>query len=146
MDGAAPVDVLEAVHAVMHAFRARQYRVLRNGPHELTHMEGRVLGYFARHPGSKQSDLAVHSGRDKGQLARLIGGLKERGLLQAQVDASDRRAVRLQLTAEGAAVQQTLQRRSRRLAATAVAGLSVEEQQQLLALLDKVRAQIDAGP
>lgn len=146
MGDAAPIDVLEAVHAVMHAFRARQYRVLRNGPHELTHMEGKVLGYFARHPGGTQSDLAAHSGRDKGQLARLIGGLKERGLLQAQVDASDRRAVRLQLTAEGASVQQALHRRSRRLAATAVAGLSVEEQRQLLALLDKVRVQIDPGP
>jgi hypothetical protein len=35
-------------------------------------MEGKVLGFFARHPGATQRDLAQHSGRDKAQLARLI--------------------------------------------------------------------------
>lgn len=138
----APVDVVEAVHAVMHAFRARQYRLLRNGPHALTHLEGKVLGFFARHPGATQSELAVHSGRDKGQLARLIGGLKDQGLLQAEVDPADRRALRLRLTDAGAAVQQALQRRSRRLAAAAVGGLSADEQRQLLTLLGKLQAQL----
>ncbi|MGA0609659.1 MarR family winged helix-turn-helix transcriptional regulator [Caldimonas sp. KR1-144] len=140
---AAPDDVLEAVHAVMHAWRARQYRVLRDGPHDLTHMEGKLLGFFARHPGATQSELAAHSGRDKGQLARLVGSLRERGLLEATVDENDRRAVHLQLTADGAAVHQALQRQGRRLSAAAVAGLSATEREQLVALLGKVLAQLE---
>ena len=47
-------DVLEAIHQVMHQYRAQQYRVLRDGPHKVTHMESKVLGFFGRHPGATQ--------------------------------------------------------------------------------------------
>lgn len=143
--GERPEDVLELVHAVMHLYRARQYRVLREGPHDLTHMEGKVLGFFARHPGATLSELVAHTGRDKGQLARLVGGLKERGLLEARTDEADRRSVRLALSAEGQGVHQALRRQSNRLSAAAVAGLSLDERQQLLALLHKLHAQLDAA-
>ena len=139
-------DVLEAIHAVMHQFRLRQYRVVRDGPHDLTHLEGKVLGYFARHPGATQRDLAGHSGRDRGQLARLIGGLRERGLLDARADEADRRNLLLQPTAEGRALQQTLQRRARRVAEQALAGLSREERQQLVELLARVRTNLENAP
>jgi DNA-binding MarR family transcriptional regulator len=145
MGDAAPDDVLEAVHAVMHLYRARQYRVVRDGAGDLTHMEGKVLGFFARHPGATQTQLAERLGRDKGQLARLIGGLKKRGLLEATADEGDRRSVCLQLTADGNAVQSTLRRQSRSLAKAAAAGLSDAERQQLVGLLNKVRANIEAA-
>jgi DNA-binding MarR family transcriptional regulator len=137
-------DVLEAIHGVMHLARAQQYRALRDGLDGLTHMDGKVLGYFARHPGSTQSDLAAHSGRDKGQLARLVGGLRERGLLEAQEDATDRRSLRLTLTDAGRALQQTLQRRRRRQAEVAVNGLSADERRQLLGLLARIRGNLEA--
>ncbi|ALV06091.1 MarR family winged helix-turn-helix transcriptional regulator [Roseateles depolymerans] len=136
-------DVLELIHTVMHQYRARQYRVLKDGPHDITHMDGKVLGFFHRHPGATQSDLAQHSGRDKAQLARLIKGLRERGLLTAEADEQDRRQVRLQLSEQGRAVQQALRRASRHLSVNAVQGMSAEEQQQLLALLGKVKANLD---
>jgi DNA-binding MarR family transcriptional regulator len=138
--GDAPDDVLEAIHGVMHMYRAQQYRALRDEP--VTHMEGKALGFFARHPGATQSELVAHSGRDKGQLARLVGSLRERGLLEARADEADRRSQRLHLTAEGEAVQQVLRRQARRLAAVAVKGLDERERQQLLALLERVRANI----
>jgi DNA-binding MarR family transcriptional regulator len=146
MDNTAPDDVIEAIHAVMHSFRARQYRALRGESHELTHMDARVLGFFARHSGATQSELAAHSGRDKGQLARLIAGLKERGLLQAQADEGDRRNLHLSLTAQGRAVQQGLQRRARRLAGIAAAGLSGAERAQLVALLRRIGANLESEP
>ena len=145
--GAAPADeVLEAIHSVMHLFRAQQYRVLRDGAHDLNHMDGKVLGFFSQHPGATQSDLALHSGRDKGQLARLIAGLKERGLLEARADEADRRSVRLQLSDQGRAVQQVLQRQRRRLAEAAVAGLTADERAALLALLGRVRGNLETAP
>ncbi|WP_395703169.1 MarR family winged helix-turn-helix transcriptional regulator [Aquabacterium sp.] len=128
-------DVLELVHQVMHQFRALQYQRLREGPHAITHMESKVLGYFAQHPGATQSELAEHSGRDKAQLARLIKRLLEIGLLQREPDADDRRQLRLRLTPEGRAVQRTLQQQRQRLAKAAVAGLSTGEQAQLRTLL-----------
>jgi DNA-binding MarR family transcriptional regulator len=141
--GAPEDDVLEAIHAVMHQYRAQQYRVLRDGPHGVTHMESKVLGYFGRQPGATQSELAQHSGRDKAQLARLIKGLRERGLLLAEPDAADRRNLQLTLSAEGQAVQRALRQQARKLSASAVAGFSAQERQTLLALLQRVRGHLD---
>ena len=135
-------DVLELVHSVMHSYRSQQYRFLRDGPHDITHMDGKVLGFFGRHPGTTQRDLALHSGRDKAQLARLIKGLRDRGLLEAEADAEDRRNVCLSLTADGRAVQRALQQQARKLSTRAVAGLTTAEQQQLLALLRRVAGNV----
>lgn len=136
--------VLELVHSVMHQFRSQQYQVLRDGPHDITHMESKVMGFFAHHPGATLSDLAQHSGRDKAQIARLVKGLRERALLAAEADAADRRNVHLTLSAEGHAVQQALRREARTLNARAVDGLSAKEQAQLVDLLGRVKANLDA--
>lgn len=138
-------DVLELVHTVMHSYRSMQYRFLRDGPLAITHMDGKVLGYFGRHPGATQSDLAQHSGRDKAQLARLIKGLREQGLLQAQADAQDKRNLRLSLTPAGEAVQQALRQQAEQLGAQAVEGLSQAEREQLVALLQRVKANLGDG-
>lgn len=135
-------DVLELIHAVMHQYRSLQYQVLRDWPHDVTHMHSKVLGYFARHPGATQSGLAQHSGRDKAQLARLVAGLRERGLLAGQADDGDRRSVRLTLTADGVALQRALQRQALRLTTRAVAGFSADERAQLSALLRRVQANL----
>ena len=133
-------DVLELVHGVMHEYRTLQYRSLRDGPHDITHMEGKVLAFFGHHPGATQSDLAQHSGRDKAQLARLIKGLRERGLLGAEVDENDRRNVRLSLSAEGQALQRGLRQQAKRLATRALGGLDASEREQLLSLLHRLRS------
>ena len=137
-------DVLELVHTLMHQYRSQQYRALRDGPHAITHMDSKVLGFFGRRPGATQSDLAQHSGRDKAQLARLIKGLRDRGLLAAEADPIDRRNLRLTLTADGVGVQRALQLQARRLGARAVAGLGAAEREQLRALLKRVSANLDA--
>ena len=130
-------DVLELVHSVMHAVRARQQQELRGN--ELTPLEARVLRFFSRHPGATQSDLSEHSGRDKAQLARLIKGLRERGLLEAQEDERDRRQVRLALSGEGETLRRRLRQVDRRLASQAVTGMAEGEARQLMTLLHKVR-------
>jgi DNA-binding MarR family transcriptional regulator len=141
---AAPDDVLEAVHALMHLYRGKQFREARDAPQALTHLESKVLGFFARSPGATQSELVAHSGRDKGQLARLVAGLRERGLLEARADEADRRSVRLHLTPAGRAAHQVLRRRAQRLSAAAVHGLDEAERGQLLGLLARVRANLEA--
>jgi DNA-binding MarR family transcriptional regulator len=139
----APDDALEIMHSVMHAYRSMQYRFLRDGPHTITHMDGKVLAYIGHHPGATQSELAAHSGRDKAQLARLIKGLRSQGLLDAQPNEADRRNLRLFLSAEGQTIRQTLQQQSKNLGAKAVAGLSAEEHQQLLGLLRRVKGNLN---
>ena len=134
----APEDVFEAMHAFMHRYRAEQYRAMQRGQVDLAHVQGKVLAFFARHPGATQKELAGHSGRDKGQLARLIAELKQRGLLEGAVDEADRRSVRLRLTAEGQRVHLALHRRARALAEQAVARITVDERRQFIALIGKL--------
>ena len=135
-------DVFEAMHAVMHLYRSEQYRTRKSGG--LAQMEGKVLRFFARNPGSTLKELGANFIRDKGQLGRLIGGLKERGLLEGKTDEADRRTIRLQLTIEGRSVQQALRRRTRRLAEKAVADIGFEDRQTLLKFLNKVAENIRA--
>jgi DNA-binding MarR family transcriptional regulator len=139
---ARPQDVLDLVHTVMHRYRSQQYQVLRGGPHDITHMESKVLDYFGRHPGATQSDLSGHSGRDKAQLARLIKTLRDRDLLAGKAGDADRRSVHLTLTANGESVLRALQQQAQRLNAKAVAGLSKTEQRQFAELLQHVKANL----
>jgi len=136
-------DPLETMHAIVHLFRSRQLRGLRSAPHELAHMEMKALGYFARHPGATQSDLVAHSGRDKAQVARLIRALREAQLLEAAADEQDRRSTRLTLSAAGQEVFAGLHRQSGALGEVALAGLSDDERAQLIALLARVRANLE---
>jgi DNA-binding MarR family transcriptional regulator len=136
-------EVLELVHAVMHQVRAQQHQTLRDSS-ELTPMEARVLRFFGRQPGATQSALAQHSGRDKAQLARLVKGLRDRGLLVVQSDPDDRRLVGLAPSVEGEVVCRKLRQLERKLAAQAVQGFDAAEEEQLRALLQRVRANLRA--
>lgn len=137
-------DVLDLIHGIMHLYRSRQYKVLRDGPHDITHMDSKVLHYFGRHPDATQSDLAEHSGRDKAQLARLIKGLRDRGLLAGHPDPQDRRNTQLSLTEDGKAVQRSLQTQARKVSANAVSGMTADEQTQLMTLLQRVQQNLSA--
>ena len=145
---AAPADaVFEALHALMHAYRARRAQALESEPCcGLTHMESKALGFFARHPGATASDLVQHAGRDKAQVTRVLSGLRERGLLDARPDASDRRSTRLTLSPAGTTAFQAVQRQGEHLAQTAIADLSEAERVQLLGLLERVRGNLEAKP
>lgn len=135
-------DVLDLLQAVMHECRSLQHQALRDGEHGVTPMDARVLGFFARRPGATQSDLTQHSGRNKAQVARLVAGLRERGLLQAEADAGDRRSLRLSLTEQGAAVQRSLKQHARRISQRATAGLTPSERACLLELLARLKANL----
>ena len=139
------LEVLERVHAIMHLYRSAQQRGLRAGPHDLAHMEIKVLGFFARRPGATQSDLAAHSGRDKAQLARLIRGLRDRGLLDAAADETDKRSTRLSLSSAGKEMFAALHRHDGALAEAALAGIAEGDRATLLDLLERVRANLEAG-
>ncbi|MBA4706972.1 MarR family winged helix-turn-helix transcriptional regulator [Aquitalea aquatica] len=136
-------QIFESIHTLMHQYRALQFAAIRADELGLTHMEGKVLGYFSRHPGASQSDLALHSGRDKAQLTRLIARLKEAGLLQAHADTRDRRTVRLTLTADGQALHSTLRQQGRQLAAKAMDGIAAQQRSELLRLLQQIKTNLE---
>ena len=130
---------MENIHQLMHLYRTRQYASLKEDACELSHMEFKVLNYFWHHPHATQKDLVRHSGRDKSQLARLINGLKEKGLLDASVDPLDRRVVRISLTDSGDSIHAHVHSLGKELAEKAFNGLTEQESGQLLHLLQKIR-------
>ncbi len=137
-------QIFDAIHSVMHLYRARQLRGLRDNPHELTHMEYKALGFFHRHPGATQGDLVAHSGRDKAQLARLLKGLRDRHLLDGAADADDRRLTRLSLSPEGQHVFDSLNQLGQQAAGAAVTGMSADQLTQLHALLQQIRTNLES--
>lgn len=138
-------DVFESIHAIMHLFRARQMRAPAAQEAELTHMEGKVLGFFARQPGATLSDLVAHSGRDKAQLTRLIKALRDKDLLVAETDAVDRRQTRLRPSPAGEALHASYRRVAAEAATLALQGVSEAERANLLAVLERVRTNLDAA-
>lgn len=141
---AAEDDLLEVLHGLMHQLRARHLSSGDETDLAIGPMERKALKFFSHHPGSTQSELVNHSGRDKGQLARLIAGLKTRGLLQARPDEKDRRVIRLYPTEQAQALYQQVQRQRKALSAKALAGLTQAQKSQLLTLLQLVGRNLQA--
>jgi DNA-binding MarR family transcriptional regulator len=132
-------SVFEHMHEIMFLFRSQLQQHLREDGGDIPGMALKVLGFFARHPGCSQMELVQHSGRDKGQVARLVKDLTERGLLQRGDAAKGKRRV-LQLTETGLGVHRRLQRQKSQLANKLIAGLSIQELAQLNKLLAKLKA------
>ena len=133
------LELFDSLHTVMHLYRARQLRALRDGAFELTPMEFKALGYVARHPGCTQSDLVEQFGRDKGQLARLVKGLRDRGLLEARPDPADKRSTLLAPSAAGEQLHRILRSEAAEVARQATAGLTAAQHRAALAALDLIR-------
>jgi DNA-binding MarR family transcriptional regulator len=131
--------VFEQMHEIMFLFRSLLQQRLREDGGEIPGMALKVLGFFARHPGRTQRELVQHSGRDKGQVARLVKDLTERGLLQRSDATAGRRRV-LELTDSGLVLHRRLQRQRSQLANKLIAGLSAHELAQLNRLLGKLKA------
>lgn len=139
-------ELLDRLHTLMHRVKGRMHRAARDESDRLAPMEARALAYFARHPGSSQSALVLHAGRDKAQIARIVKLLVERGLLQAEPDPQDRRSLRLDVTEAGRAMQRRMHRQRVQIEAELLDVLSEAQRRQLLALLDRVLAALPAEP
>lgn len=145
-------EVIDQLADLTHLFKSRLRHAVQQGQlgqqdgAGLAPMEAKVLMFFARHPGATASDLALHSGRDKAQVTRLVQLLVDRGLLRREPDPADRRQQRLTPTAEGMALQRVLQRERQKLGQAMVKGLSGDELDQLSTLLHRLRDNLAPPP
>ena len=130
-------NVFEQIHDVMFLFRMKVMQASRETSAGVAGMEFRALHFFERHPGATQQDLVRHSGRDKGQIARITKTLTARGLLCR--DPATPRASGLRLTDLGARLHQQFQLHRNRLAKECASVLTALEQAQLHELLQKLK-------
>ena len=82
-----------------NALSARSIAV--SAPHGLPTGSLTVLALIAANPGSSQTALAGRAGLNKSALVGIVEGLEQRGFVDRDRAASDRRRYRVSVTAEG---------------------------------------------
>lgn len=114
---------------------------IRLGSHGLS--EGRFVLLFLlrdRTDGLAPHVLADRAGVTRGTITGLLDGLERDGLVRRTPDPEDRRRVRVMLTTSGEAVTARAFQEHAGWIAGLTAGLSAEEQADLVRLLGKLRA------
>ena len=110
--------------------------------HGLTLSHCKVLMMLSRNQGATQAKLAELSDTDPMTLVRIIDRMEGDGWLERQPDPVDRRAYRLHLKSAAKPVIEEIQRVGDRVRAEVLVGLSNEERLQLVALLERVHANL----
>lgn len=139
--------LLEVVPLVMRTIR-QLMREQRSA--DLSVPQFRALGFVHRHPETSVSAVAEHLGLSAPATSRLLDSLVERGLLERQVSATDRRFVALRLSPRGIAVREDARRHAAEQLAARVSELADADRATILAALDALRrvfggSNLDAG-
>lgn len=100
--------------------------------------ESRVLFEIGTE-GATPRDVRARLALDSGYLARLLGSLRRRGLVEEAPDPADGRTKRLRLTRKGRAEMRRLDKASDELAASTLAPLDEGQRDRLLRAQDEVR-------
>ena len=142
-----PAAALSTFVALMTAFGGTQQvlktRMQNDAEQGLGPLHLRALCLCQRNPGTTPQQLVQSMGRDKGQIARLIRELEERGLLLRTPDERDGRVWRLTATSEGEAKCEWFTALELGVAHDLLGTLSVTDPAQLGKLLATVQAQLD---
>ena len=106
--------------------------------HELTFSQYITLKKLAGEV-SSVTDLARAADVNPGAMTRLLDKLEAKGLIARSADASDRRALNIELTESGLAIWQDINQCGKRVREVALAGMDEDERAQLTRLLARVR-------
>jgi MarR family transcriptional regulator, transcriptional regulator for hemolysin len=110
----------------------------------LTLPQCKVLCYLQRNEGISQVRLAELSDTDPMTLVRILDRMEGDGLIERRPDPADRRARRLYLRPAASPVLEEIWRVSDRARAEALSCLSAADRAQLMSLMQRVHANLDA--
>jgi DNA-binding MarR family transcriptional regulator len=128
--------LLDTVPLVMRTIR-QLMREQRSA--DLSVPQFRALGFVHRHPETSVSAVAEHLGLSAAATSRLVDALVERGLVERQVSAVDRRFVTLRLSPEGITVRENARRYTAEQMAAKVSELSDADRATVVAALESLR-------
>jgi DNA-binding MarR family transcriptional regulator len=117
-------------------------------PYDLSPARVVIVMALAATPGYTlaQADIGRHLSVSLGNLTALLASLESLGIVKRKTDAGDGRVTNISLTAKGRALVRRFAPVHYRTVAAALGGLTLAEQQTLIALLDKMRDQLKASP
>ena len=104
----------------------------------------RVLGYLQRNEGISQTRLAELTDIDPMTLGRLLVRMEAGGLVERRSDPRDGRAHTLHLCPKAGPLLDEISRLSERAHVEALTGLDAADRNQLAALLQRIRDNLDA--
>jgi DNA-binding MarR family transcriptional regulator len=121
----------------------RQLVAAQVEPLGLSTQEFWTLVAVAEHASASQAELAARQHVDEATTCRVVKRLGDAGLLAAVRDPEDRRRVRLELTAPGAALAHRLVPLAAGIRSTLESALSRDEHASACAALGKVLARVE---
>lgn len=134
----APSEVIDAVLAASRVLVAVAARSIADAGHDITVLQYRVLVVLASKGPARPVDLAEALAISSSATTRLCDRLTRKGLISRarEPDTADRRAVRLGLTAQGAALLDKVTSGRRAEIARIVAAVPVRDRSRLVAAFD----------
>ena len=124
---------------------ARMMRVgydRRMKPLGLTRSQWWVLNRLYFLEGARQSDLAAELDIEKATLGRLLDRLEDKGWVRREPHPDDRRAKRVYLTSRVEPIMRVMREQAAETNAEALASLAPEEQEKIIEMLGRVRADL----
>jgi DNA-binding MarR family transcriptional regulator len=108
----------------------------------VTFTQCKVLVLLSRNEGTTQAKLAEVSETEPMTLVRVLDRMERDGWIERRADPSDRRAYRLYLKPASSPVLAEVLRIGEKIRAEALAGLSSEQREQLMNMLEQVRSNL----
>jgi DNA-binding MarR family transcriptional regulator len=99
-----------------------------------------ILHVLSQHEDISLNELAAHTATDQSSVSIAVARLVEEGHVKRTISASDRRQVRLSLTAKGRALVRRAPPAAQERIIESAEAMSARERAQLTALLDKLLA------
>lgn len=94
-------EILELVSELSWTYRAEIRRLAALDEPQLAPFQNEVIGLLGRNPGATPNLLSELTGRDRGQITRLLVELEKMGLVGREKSPADGRSVILSLTTKG---------------------------------------------
>ena len=141
-----PTALLDALHQLSHAYRSHMRASMHALGFALTPNEVRVLLYVGHHPLCTHKDVAAYTAADKAQVARTLEQMEAAQWLERVPHLQDKRSRCLRLSAQGAQAFTQLRAQRSLVGEQMLQGSEPVHQQQLLALLQHMRANLAQCP
>lgn len=110
----------------------------------MTFTQCKVLVFLSRNEGTTQAKLAEASDTEPMTLVRVLDRMQRDGLIERRPDPADRRAHRLHLKPASSPILAEILRIGEKARSEALAGLSSDEREQMMTMLEHVRANLVA--
>jgi len=134
-----PYEIAETAHAMRRSFDRRAATL------GVTRAQWKVLFRLTRTPGLRQVELADMLDVEPITLSRIIDRLEEAGHVDRTPDPADRRAWRLQVTAQAQPLVEKLRELAEQLVAEAFADINPSDLNVMRGTLSKIRENLCAA-